>query len=151
MKHIFERNLLERWQQIADRLPELTKLEVGYDYIKILLSYSLKKLEKKDKMEINKILNRYLGEEEGEEIMTSILKHWIDEGKMIGLQEGKMVGLQEGKMVGLQEGIEKGIEKGIKNTALNMLKENIDIEVIAKVTGLTLSEIRELEVTLKIN
>ena len=33
LKHRHERQLLKRWQQIADILPELTKVSIGYDYI----------------------------------------------------------------------------------------------------------------------
>ena len=46
---------------------------------------------------------------------------------------------------GLEEGIERGIEQGIEQTAINMLKENIDINIISKVTGLNISQIKELE------
>ena len=42
-------------------------------------------------------------------------------------------------------GMERGIKKGIKQTAINMLKEKIDIELISKVTGLTKTEIEELK------
>ena len=52
-----------------------------------------------------------------------------------------------------KRGIERGIEQGIKQgtrernieIAKNMLKENIDIELIKKVTGLTEEEIKELQ------
>jgi len=30
MKHIHERNPLKKWEEIADLLPELVKIEVGY-------------------------------------------------------------------------------------------------------------------------
>ena len=40
---------------------------------------------------------------------------------------------------------EKGIEKGIEKTAINMLKEKIDIKVISKVTGLNINQIKKLE------
>jgi hypothetical protein len=36
-----ERQLLKRWQQIADILPELTKVSIGYDYIEMILHYTL--------------------------------------------------------------------------------------------------------------
>ena len=49
----------------------------------------------------------------------------------------------------IQDGYEKGIEQGIKqNTFLltkNMLKENIDIEQISKVTGLSIEEIEKIQ------
>jgi hypothetical protein len=37
LKHRHERQLLKRWQQIADILSELTKVSIGYDYIEMIL------------------------------------------------------------------------------------------------------------------
>src|SRR5689334_13283946 len=56
MKHIHERNLLKRWQEIADKLPELIKVRAGYDYIEILLYYTLTAIDKDDKIELEKML-----------------------------------------------------------------------------------------------
>lgn len=43
-----------------------------------------------------------------------------------------------------QEAFEDGIEQGIIVTAKNMLKENIDINTVSKVTGLSVDEINKL-------
>ena len=40
-----------------------------------------------------------------------------------------------------REGFEKGKQKGIKEVVINMLKENIDINIISKVTGVSKNEI----------
>ena len=49
----------------------------------------------------------------------------------------------------IEKGYEKGIEQGSikekKNIALNMLNQNMDIELISNVTGLTKEEISELK------
>lgn len=42
------------------------------------------------------------------------------------------------------EGIEECIEKGIEKTAFNMLKENIPLELISKVTNLSMDRIRAI-------
>ena len=56
--------------------------------------------------------------------------------------------LDTAKKEGIQEGIEKGIEKGKKEEkieiAKNLLKANLDFESIAKATGLTIEEIKNL-------
>ncbi|NDB83373.1 MAG: hypothetical protein EB127_11690 [Alphaproteobacteria bacterium] len=36
LKHRHEASLLKRWKQIADILPELTKVSIGYDYIEMI-------------------------------------------------------------------------------------------------------------------
>ena len=43
-----------------------------------------------------------------------------------------------------EEGIREGIEKGRKNVAINMLKENLDIDLVVKFTGLPKEEIINL-------
>ncbi len=116
MKHIYERNLLKRWEEIADRLPEFGKLEVGRDYIKILLSYSLPKMEKNGKIELEKLLDTSLGEK-GEELMVSIAQQWFNDGEA----------------------------QGIEKAAINMLKQNLDTNLISKVTGLSTLQIQKLK------
>jgi predicted transposase/invertase (TIGR01784 family) len=49
------------------------------------------------------------------------------------------------RMEGLEEGIEKGMEKGKLETAHNLLKAGVAIEIIAEATGFSLKEIRKLK------
>ena len=53
------------------------------------------------------------------------------------------------RKIGLEEGIQKGIQKGKienrKEIAKKMLEENIDIEIIAKITTLSVDEIKKLK------
>ena len=55
---------------------------------------------------------------------------------------------EEGKAEGIKEGMKKGIEKGRLaeqiSMATAMKKENIDIETIKRITGLTIKEIEKL-------
>ena len=55
---------------------------------------------------------------------------------------------EDGFDEGIEEGIKKGIKEGEKNKAISMAKsmkkENIDIELIKKITGLTIDEIEKL-------
>ena len=57
-------------------------------------------------------------------------------------------GVDDGIEKGIQKGFEDGKEKGAKEEKLqiakNMLKENMDIEIIIKVTGLTKEEIEKI-------
>ena len=58
---------------------------------------------------------------------------------------GFRVGKEEGIEKGIQKGIEKGINKEKIEIAKKMLLENIDINLISKLTGLTKEEIKNLE------
>ena len=51
---------------------------------------------------------------------------------------------EEGKLEGIKEGIEKGRLAEQISMAKSMKKENIDIEIIKRITGLTTEEIRNL-------
>ena len=64
-----------------------------------------------------------------------------EEGLKSGLEEGKKQGLEEG----IKEGIKEGKNKSIKEIALNLLKSNIDINIISSSTGLSIEEINSLK------
>lgn len=55
---------------------------------------------------------------------------------------------EKGEARGRAEGREEGIELGVQKTAINMLKQNLDITLIAEVTGLSLEQIQKLKQTL---
>ena len=60
---------------------------------------------------------------------------------MLAVDIEKIPFYQDGKAVGLKEGIDRGIEK----VAIGMLKFNVDIEIIHKVSGLTIEQIENLK------
>ena len=68
--------------------------------------------------------------------------------KRMAREEGHAEGHAEGLQEGLQEGLKEGIKEGINNRnieiAKNLLDINTSIEVISKVTGLSIEEINKL-------
>ena len=69
----------------------------------------------------------------------------LKEGKAKGLKEGKAEGLKEGKAEGLKEGKAEGVKQSKIDIAKAMLKENCVIELIAKVTNLSIKDIEKLK------
>ena len=61
-----------------------------------------------------------------------------------GKKEGIEIGFQQGIEKGIEQGIEKGIEKEKYSLAKNMKNEDIDINIISKVTGLSIEKIKSL-------
>lgn len=61
------------------------------------------------------------------------------------IEKGQKEGFDKGFDEGIEKGIEKGIEQGKISAAKNMLKLDIEIEKIIKVTGLTSEEILKLK------
>ncbi|MBG1271948.1 Rpn family recombination-promoting nuclease/putative transposase [Nostoc sp. WHI] len=48
---------------------------------------------------------------------------------------------------GRAEGIEEGIEEGIRRVAINLLREGMSIEVVVRVTGLSVEQINQIKMT----
>ena len=73
----------------------------------------------------------------------------LEEGRKEGIKEGIKEGRKEGIKEGIKEGREQGLEQGSKKREAeivkSMLKENISIDLIAKLTGLTKEEIEKLK------
>ena len=63
-------------------------------------------------------------------------------GKAEGIKQGVTQGIKQG----ISRGIEQGITQGIEQVALNMLKQNIDIDIISKSTGLSIANIKKLQI-----
>ncbi|WP_341758997.1 Rpn family recombination-promoting nuclease/putative transposase [Candidatus Tisiphia endosymbiont of Ptychoptera albimana] len=120
LKHIHERQLLKRWQEISHLLPKLSKITIGYDHIRNLLSYTLTFIEQNDKIELEKILKNSLTKEKGEELMPSIAQVWKEEGIQIGEARG------EAKLIKM------------------MIKNGNSIEEVARMTRLSIARINEL-------
>ncbi|WP_425360655.1 MULTISPECIES: Rpn family recombination-promoting nuclease/putative transposase [unclassified Candidatus Tisiphia] len=132
LKHIHERQLLKRWQEISHLLPKLSKITIGHDHIRNLLSYTLTFIEQSDKIELEKILKNSLTKEKGEELMPSIAQVWKEEGIQIGVQDGIKIGVQDGIRIGEAKLIKMMINNGSS------------IEEIARITGLSITKINEL-------
>ena len=93
-------------------------------------------------MEENKAIKKAIGELEqvsGDEKIRRIAelkeKYIRDE----------QASLEYAKDAGIEEGIKKGENRKSMEIAQNMLKENIPIEVISRVTGLTQEEVKKLK------
>ncbi|WP_250311074.1 Rpn family recombination-promoting nuclease/putative transposase [Rickettsia endosymbiont of Oedothorax gibbosus] len=140
LKHIHERQLLKRWQEISHLLPKLSEITIGYDHIRNLLQYTLIFIEQNDKIELEKILKNSLTKEKGEELMPSIAQVWKEEGIQIGLQDGIKIGEARGEARGEAKGRAEGEAKLIKM----MINNGSSIEEVAKITGLSITKINEL-------
>ena len=80
------------------------------------------------------------------------LKNVLDTAELKGLKKGIKRGLEKGRKEGIkkgrEEGMKKGLEKGANEATIKIAKamqdSGMDIEQIAKLTGLTPNEIRSL-------
>ena len=60
------------------------------------------------------------------------------------LNDIKNQGLEEGRAEGITEGLEQGIEQEKQETIKKILKNNIELELISKITNKSIEEIKEI-------
>ncbi|WP_297285080.1 Rpn family recombination-promoting nuclease/putative transposase [uncultured Brachyspira sp.] len=65
-------------------------------------------------------------------------------GNQIMLEEERRLGIEEGIKKGIEQGIEQGIKENQILIAKNMKKENMDINIIHRITGLSKEDIEKL-------
>ena len=91
---------------------------------------------------INMSKDEFVLHEWNKELFDNLVKYNEIEN---ATNEGKALGLAEGKSLGLAEGKSLGIKETTMKIAKNMLKENIDLKTISKVTGLTVENIQNIK------
>ena len=74
-----------------------------------------------------------IGEKRGEE-----------RGHKLGITEGKELGLAQGREQGLAQGREQGVQQEKIANIIGMLREGIDIQVIARITSYSIEDIQRI-------
>ncbi len=153
LKNINHRNLLQKLDDIAEVFPEIAKLTIGFDYLELMLTYSLTTIDKDDKIKLEEMLRAHLNKESGEKLMTSLAHHWeqegIEKGILEGIQQGIEKGIQVGEARGIQVGEARGIQvgeaRGIEKAAINMLKQGLEPKLVSQCTGIPIAKIQMLK------
>ena len=68
----------------------------------------------------------------------------LREGRQAGIQEGRQAGIQEGRQEGIQEGWQAGIQEGRQMIILNMLRDDMPMEMIVRLTGVSEEKIEAI-------
>ena len=156
----------EATQEILSDKLEIIRIDIPY-YVKKCYNKDVSKLNYKEKfigllgirdLEVAKNIT------EGDKDIEPIRKTatvFGDDGELLGAYDAEEHRKEEERLVmldkfeqGLEQGIEQGIEQGLEkgssektySIAKNMLKENIDINLISKVTGLSIEDIENLSI-----
>ena len=114
---------------------------------KIIYYIFSSKLRKK---ELEKIIEKLQGRKENSDMVAEeiLKKSWNREykrGKIEGKEEGRILGIQEGKLLGKKSGIEIGEENAKKQLIIKMIKNNIDEDLIIKISGITKKKMKEIK------
>ena len=114
---------------------------------KIIYYIFSSKLRKK---ELKKIIEKLQGRKENSDMVAEeiLKKSWNREykrGKIEGKEEGRILGIQEGKLLGKKSGIEIGEENAKKQLIIKIIKNNIDEDLIIKISGITKKKMKEIK------
>ena len=89
-----------------------------------------------------------IGLYDAEKVERKVYNSKMNYAEKIGMEKGMQKGMEKGIEKGIKQGIEQGLREGEHaktiEIAKEMLKENIDINIISKVTNLSISEINSL-------
>ena len=132
---------------------EKEKVQVKKEFLRMLVKMNLNSAKAEL---INGFFETYLtlNKSEEEELMEEIKQlDQIEYEQIIKLpntwrEKGIAEGIQKGRAEGIQKGIAEGIQKEKRQTALEMLREGLSVELITKITKLNRNEIEELRGTL---
>ncbi|MEK5040699.1 hypothetical protein [Sporosarcina sp. FSL K6-3457] len=80
--------------------------------------------------------------------MEAILTGAQEIGEKRGIEKGIEKGRKEGREEGEKIGVKMGAEKSLTKVALEMLKKDFPIDVIAEVTHLDIEAIKKLKETI---
>ena len=95
--------------------------------------------ENKEVCKAKKVLEE-ISQDEHERYLAELRQKYIMDQKAI---EG--AGFDKGLKAGIEQGIQQGIDQNTNAIAKKLKEQNIDIEVISKVTGLSIKEIENLK------
>ena len=113
-----------------EELETIEKSTNDKNYLEIIEKIKYYNLDEEERLKMNELAKLIAQEPSQREIAY---RNGISDGKAIGINEGKIIGINEGKM---SEKI---------NIARNLLKQNIDINIIVNVTKLSKNKILELK------
>ena len=99
--------------------------------------------ENKELSKAKKVLEE-ISQDEHERYLAELRQKYIMDQKAIE-DAGFDKGFKAGEQQGIQQGMQQGIQQEKIAIAKNMKKQNIDIETICKITGLTIEEIKNIK------
>lgn len=88
--------------------------------------------------------NEDLPIEEEMKTMCNLSTGIYEQGMERGIAQGMERGIAQGMERGIAQGMERGAENTRRETALSMLKEGLPVDMVARITSLSIEEIKAL-------
>jgi predicted transposase/invertase (TIGR01784 family) len=130
-----ESELENRFDQWMYALKNLTRLEKAPSYVRDAIFEKFFEIARIAKLGPDEML-----------AYEHSLKYYRDLNNVITTahEEAREKALREGLQKGIEQGIEQGRQEGIKEIAKAMVEQNIPIQTISKITGLSIEQIQSL-------
>jgi len=139
LKYVFTPELNYKLrEEIFPLFLELKDKKKGTEYLEVLLRYLTRSARGLPEKELNESVTQLF--EEGGDLMQTIAEKWKREGIKIGEKRGEKRGEERGE----KRGEKRGIKKKAIETAKNLLAMGIDVDKIAKATGIKKEEVEKL-------
>jgi len=124
-----ESNISEKLDRIASGILDILDPDLRKEIYRFIMGIlNRREIEEKELESISEIEVRSM-------LRTTVDRMW---------KKAEEKGKQEGKQEGIWEGIKEGERKGKTEVVHNMLNEGVELEFIAKMTNLTLEEVKKL-------
>jgi predicted transposase/invertase (TIGR01784 family) len=127
LKHIFDPDLAQRLPDILALLRVLTSQKTGIDYLYTVLRYVAQASKIVNSEDLKNALEAAFPTE-GENVMPTLARQWMEEGIQEGRQQGLQQGLQQGERRGLLAAIEFGLEVKFGSEGLHLMPEITRLE-----------------------
>ncbi len=109
LKYILSDEIGERYREILALFRGLSDSRTALEYLETMLRYLSGATDQITSADLQETVEEVFPEGGGELMMT-IAREWLEQGR----QQGRLEGLQEGLQEGMQEGLKKGMLAGIK-------------------------------------
>ena len=146
-KLIEENKYIQRNEEIEIYDVNLDYLyKVGYNYIKKnKLAKYLYLLVEENEEKIKKIY-------EGDELLMDVKKEAeriLENFDALLYYDPYELGMKDGRSEGIEIGRDEGRSEGINETAMNFIKEGVDLSIIAKATDIDMQKLQQMAMTMK--
>ena len=140
-RDIFIKNnkeLQESINRAVEYLQELEDRQTGIEYFETFIRYVFNARKSLTKRDVEKMIEELEKTyPEGSKVMMTIIERFKEEGK----EEGMLKGIA----VGMEKGMEVGAKKNKVEVVRNAINEGIEVSLIAKLTGLTKTEVEKIK------
>lgn len=136
MKHVFARDFLPYFEDLGKLINDLNHANNVEDYVFAVLHYIINTAEINNKEQFIETIKQQLPAPTGGQTVTI-----ADMFRQEGFEKGIHQGIHEG----ITQGIHQGFEEGAHEMIARFLRAGFDVEAVAKVSGLSLQEIKKIQ------